>query len=166
MNTSRLSSRLLMVAALSLAVSACGAPEGETPAPVSADTNSPAITITFEMDENGQVVQASVGAACPQCETVGWYDAQVNGVASGWVCAPYFPNKLYNVSIYKYEYYGWRLVGAGYANLPREPAVGANCGGNSSHGFAIQFAPQGAGTYLMQATAPDQLQLQRQLSGT
>ncbi|HEX5746970.1 MAG TPA: hypothetical protein VFZ09_12060 [Archangium sp.] len=165
MNTSRLSPRLLMAATLSLAVSACGAPEEETPAPVSADINSPALPTTFEIDENGQVVQP-VESVCTLCYTRGFYDMQVNGVASGWVCGPSRPNNIYNVNIYKYEYYGWRLVGAGYANQPRDAAVAANCGGNPNHGFWIQFAPQGAGTYMMHATASGQYDMQATLSGT
>ncbi|HYO72343.1 MAG TPA: hypothetical protein VEU33_40355 [Archangium sp.] len=161
MNTSR----LLMVATLSLGVSACGAPEEETSAQASADTNSPAFTTTFEMDENGQVGQ-SVESVCQTCYTSGWYDSQVNGVASGWVCGASNPTNIFTVNIYKAEYWGWRFVGSGYANQPRDPVVASRCGGNPNHGFNIQFAPQGAGTYLMQATAPGQYTMERQLNGT
>ncbi|HYO65540.1 MAG TPA: hypothetical protein VEU33_05610 [Archangium sp.] len=70
------------------------------------------------------------------------------------------------VSIYKAEYWGWRLVGSGYANQLRDAVVASRCGGNPNHGFNIQFAPQGPGTYLMQAAAPGQYMLERQLNGT
>lgn len=50
----------------------------------------------------------------------------------GWTCAPAEPGRILRVDVYN----GGRWLGTVLANNPREPQVGAACGGNSGHGYS------------------------------
>ncbi|NVJ03212.1 hypothetical protein HV824_34585 [Myxococcus sp. AM009] len=115
--------------------------------------------VYFTVDETGQVRQDVTGA-CPHCESRGAFDVIHTSqlYATGWACTPYYPGKIYNISIQRYAgyYQGWIPVGTGAANRPRDPAVGQLCGGNPNHGFHIPLGSGGPGAYRMVATAFEQ----------
>jgi len=59
--------------------------------------------------------------------------------ASGWACTPSSPNWQGNISVIRDD---GVVLAVGPANIVREPAVGAVCGGNSAHGFNFSWPLQ------------------------
>jgi hypothetical protein len=76
----------------------------------------------------------------PACDVVpkGFHDGASCSVINGWTCDP--NNYNLPLAVHFYDGPGFvTMIGATTANITREPAVGAECGGNSAHGF--NFAP-------------------------
>ncbi len=69
---------------------------------------------------------------------VGYHDSSDCSVSQGWACDGNDYNQAISVHFYADAPAGsGTYVGQTVANLPREAAVGAMCGGNSSHGFSF-----------------------------
>jgi len=94
---------------------------------------------------NGQIActqgpSAPIACSGPPCDQVpkGFHDGSTCSVVNGWTCDP--DNYSLPLAVHFYEGPGFtNFVGATTANVTREAAVGAECGGNSAHGF--NFTP-------------------------
>jgi hypothetical protein len=78
----------------------------------------------------------------PNVNPIGSYDVLTCGAAAGWTCDANAFHQPLQVHFYKDAPAGTgSFIGAATANLVREPAVGALCGGNSAHGFSFAIPP-------------------------
>lgn len=69
---------------------------------------------------------------------IGYFDGFTGGSAYGWTCDPSSYSQAIDVHFYLDGTYATgKFVGATRADRPREAAVGALCGGYSSHGFSF-----------------------------
>lgn len=90
-------------------------------------------TIRARQIEVGKAIIANLSRGLP----VGNYDSADCSVISGWTCDPNDFTKPITVHFYANGPYGGggRFIGQTIANIKRESAVAALCGGNSAHGF-------------------------------
>lgn len=74
----------------------------------------------------------------------GYHDTLSCTVSTGWACDPDNYSQAIDVHFYKDKPAdnGGTFIGKVTASLPRESAVGGQCGGNSSHGFSFTI-PEG-----------------------
>jgi len=86
----------------------------------------------------GQSMTITANYGTPPADPKGFHDSSTCSVINGWTCDP--DNYNLPLSVHFYEGPGFTtFVGATTANVTREAAVGAECGGNSAHGF--NFTP-------------------------
>ncbi len=68
----------------------------------------------------------------------GYHDSSTCTLTYGWACDTDNYNQAIDIHFYKDGPAGTgTFIGSANANLPREAAVGAECGGNSDHGFTF-----------------------------
>lgn len=73
-------------------------------------------------------------------DTLGYLDSVDPVRVAGWACNRNDFGAALAVQVYLDGPAGLgRLAGTAVANIPREPAVGAQCGGNSNHGYQVTF---------------------------
>lgn len=90
---------------------------------------------------NGCNANAPGTKICAGTNPVGWHDTSSCSLITGWACDADNFNQALEIHIYKDGQAGSGAAGLGgyIANVPREAAVGAQCGGNSVHGFSIPY---------------------------
>lgn len=72
-------------------------------------------------------------------ELVGYHDQIITDMTFGWACDPDNYAESLRIDFYADGNGFGTFLGSTYASVPREAAVGALCGGNSSHGFSFQL---------------------------
>lgn len=96
---------------------------------------------------NGSETCGTCAADCGACPTpppveydpVGNHDAATCNTISGWACDQNNYSQALTIHFYMNAPYdsGGTFIGSTTANIAREAAVGAQCGGNVSHGFSF-----------------------------
>jgi hypothetical protein len=98
------------------------------------DSGGPGINAAYPFD---------VASYLPTTNPIGNYDSATCTESIGWTCDPY---NYQTLSVHFYANgpsgAGGTYIGQTVANLTREPAVGALCGGYSAHGFRF-ITPNG-----------------------
>ncbi len=117
---------------------------GDKPLNGSEDTGNLTSSKTYNLNcssVGGSVrksVTVSVGSV-PTNSPRGWHDMSDCNSSVGWACDANNYNQALDIHFYKDGPFGSGgvFIGSVSANQPREAAVGAECGGNSNHGFVF-----------------------------